>query len=123
MVAIGDPAWIAISATALGIGLLILIGIIVWRRPTAGLKAELGALKVTLTAVEQTAQAVHDAINDRPAGAPTISQQVATMAARVDTIDAKLSTLTTELAAHILANPGLPEHATSNGPPRPRYGA
>ena len=68
-----------------------------------------------------TLGAVHDAVNDRPKNAPTLSQQVLEMDKRLKVIDAKVTTLTTELGAHILANPGLPDPGTP-GPPRPRYG-
>lgn len=113
MIGVGDPAWIAISTTAFGLGLLLLIAYIVFRRPAGGVRAKLGALEVTL-------DAVHQAVNDRPGG-PTLSEQVAVMAVKVETIERKVTTLATELAAHIMANPGLPPKPT--GPPRPRYGA
>lgn len=116
MIAVGDAAWITIAGSVVGLGLIVAVVVIVFRRPGGDIKAELGALKVTLGAV-------HDAVNDRPKDSPTLSQQVATMAEHIEQIDAKVTTVATELAAHVLANPGLPEAKQPKGPPRPRYGA
>lgn len=128
MVAVADGTWIALGGMAVTLGLLLLIGVAMFRRP-GDIQAELGALKVTL-------KAVHQAVNDRPKNAPTLSADVAMIVgqldtlttsivdrdkrvdARLDSLDGRVATLTTDLAtltAHVMTNPGLPTQGDTHG--------
>lgn len=108
-------------------------------------------IQATLGALKLTVNAVHQNLNDRPPGAPSISVQVAHIDDKVDTVvatlasmtsqisnrdrlvdsrldnlDTKVDTLTDALAAHVLANPGLPApppRPGRRGPAGPKYGA
>lgn len=113
MLALGDATWIALGGFAVAIVLIWAVVAIVFRRPGASINAKLGNLAVTVGSI-------HDALNDRLEGAPTISQQVTQIAARVNALDEKVADLARDLGAHILANPGLP--AAPRGPGYPRYG-
>lgn len=128
MLALADATWIALSGVALGFGLLAVVNRAVTRK--SDIRAELGSLKIMVGHV-------HDAVNDRPAHAPTMSHQVAMIDDKVDGVVAQLDSLSgqivnrdrlvdarfdsiegrvgdidgrlTSLAAHVFTHPGMPE--------------
>lgn len=88
---------IAVSDYVYG-GAIVGLVVIVWLVLTMGrsITAKVGAIAVTVDSVNR-------AVNTRPVGQPTISEQVATTAARVDDIHVAVETLalaTNRLAAH-----------------------
>lgn len=81
MIAVGDTVWLGSI-----VGVVIIVAIILGRNITG----KLGAVAFEVASVNK-------AVNSRPAGQPTISDQVATTAARVDDIHVNVEALTTSM--------------------------
>lgn|GEM_PF-6252366 len=85
MIAVGDAVWLGAIIAAVIIAALVL---------GRSISAKIGSMSVVVNETKATAESINQATNMRRPGAPTISEQVASTAARVDDIHASVETLT-----------------------------
>jgi hypothetical protein len=86
VIAVGDSVYYVGYFAAVVIVLLVL-------RMGKSMTLKMGALQATVASVKSTTESTNRAVNDRRSGEPTISDQVKTIAVKVDDLHANVGSL------------------------------